>query len=117
VSEVSTKMASQGAITAASGGKAWEYHSVGGRPRGTDVIPAYLTAHERIINAESSRRFASQITAINAGMRPIYRNEGGHVTNVGDINVNVSGGESSHQTARSIATALRRELRRGTTTL
>jgi hypothetical protein len=67
--------------------------------------------------ASEARRFASQLTAINAGIKPVFRSEGGRVTNIGDITVNVSGGGSSHQTARSIAVALKRELRRGTSTL
>jgi len=84
---------------------------------GTDTVPAMLTPGERVINADSSRRFASQLIAMNAGIKPVFRSEGGSVTNVGDINVTVSGGGSSHQTARSIAVALKRELRRGTSTL
>jgi len=84
---------------------------------GTDVVPAMLSPGEVVINAASARKFASQLTAINAGVRPVYRSEGGSVTNVGDINVTVSGGGTSRQTARSIATELRRELRRGTATL
>ena len=104
-------------MTAAHGGKAWNFLATGGRPQGTDVIPAMLSPGEVVINAASARRFASQLTAINAGVQPVYRSEGGSVTNVGDINVNVTGGGSSRQTARSIAAELRRELRRGTATL
>jgi len=105
------------AMTAAHGGKAWNFLAAGGRPQGTDVIPAMLSPGEVVINAASARRFASQLTAINAGTQPVYRNEGGSVTNIGDINVTVSGGGTSRQTARSIAAELRRELRRGTATL
>ena len=46
-----------------------------------------------------------------------YRQEGGPVTNVGDIHVNVQGGQSVRQTARTIAAGVRRELRRGTSRL
>ena len=104
-------------MTAAKGGKAWNFLATGGRPQGTDVIPAMLSPGEVVINAASARRFAAQLTAINAGVQPVYRSEGGSVTNIGDINVNVTGGGSSRQTARSIAAELRRELRRGTATL
>jgi TP901 family phage tail tape measure protein len=104
-------------MTAHSGGKAWNFLAAGGRPQGTDVIPAMLSPGEVVINAASARRFAAQLTAINAGVQPVYRSEGGSVTNIGDINVNVTGGGTSRQTARSIAAELRRELRRGTATL
>ena len=120
ITEATTKvggLASGETMTAASGGTAWQFLAGGGNPRGTDVIPAFLSEGERIVNAESARRFASQLTAINAGIKPVFRSEGGSVTNIGDINVTVSGGGSSHQTARSIAAELKRELRRGTSTL
>lgn len=120
IGEVASKISglqSGQTMAAASGGKAWDYLAAGGRPRGTDVQPAWLTRGERVINEEASRKFASQLVAMNAGVKPVFRSEGGTVTNVGDINVTVSGGGSSHQTARSIAVALRRELRRGTSTL
>jgi hypothetical protein len=38
-------------------------------------------------------------------------------TNVGDINVNVKGGDTSEQTVRNIASSLRREIQRGTVRL
>ena len=76
-----------------------------------------LTPGEMVMSAATTRRFASQLTAMNAGVRPSFHNQGGHVTNVGDINVTVQGGGTGRQTARSIATELRRELRRGTSIL
>jgi hypothetical protein len=103
-------------MMAAHGGTAWKFLA-GGGPVGTDVIPAMLSPGEMVINAASARKFAAQLTAINAGVQPVYRNEGGSVTNIGDINVTVTGGGTSRQTARSIAAELRRELRRGTATL
>ena len=103
-------------MTAAQGGVAWKFLA-GGGPVGTDTIPAMLSPGEVVINAASARNFASQLTAINAGVRPVYRSEGGSVTNIGDINVSVTGGGTGRQTARSIAAELRRELRRGTATL
>jgi hypothetical protein len=104
-------------MTAQSGGTAWSFLAFGGRPQGTDVIPAMLSPGEVVINAASARRFSAQLTAINAGVQPVYRGEGGSATNIGDINVTVSGGGTSRQTARAIAGELRRELRRGTATL
>jgi hypothetical protein len=93
------------------------YFASGGYPRGSDTIPAMLSPGEFVVNAASSRKFASQLIALNAGVQPAYRNEGGSVTNVGDIHVNVNGGGTSRQTARDIANELRREIRRGTVKL
>lgn len=104
-------------VTAAKGRTMWNFLAFGGPAQGTDVIPAMLSPGEVVINAASSRRFAAQLTAINAGVQPVYRSEGGSVTNIGDINVNVTGGGTGRQTAREIAAEIRRELRRGTATL
>jgi TP901 family phage tail tape measure protein len=101
--------------TAAHGGTMRRF-AFGGAT-GTDVIPALLSPGEMVINAESSRKFASQLVAMNAGIQPVFRSDGGSVTNIGDINVSVHGGGTSRQTARSIAGEIRRELRRGTSTL
>ena len=93
------------------------YRADGGVTRGTDTVPAMLSPGEMVINAVSSRKFASQLIAMNAGIQPAFRSQGGNTTNIGDINVSVNGGETSRQTARSIAAELRRELRRGTAVL
>jgi hypothetical protein len=95
-------------------------HSQGGRigyfahgGQGTDTIPAMLSAGEHITNARSSRRFFSQLQAINAGQTPVFRSEGGDTynTTVGDINV--SGAGSPQVVARDVMRAIRREERRG----
>ncbi|GMU26128.1 MAG: hypothetical protein AMXMBFR16_10330 [Candidatus Uhrbacteria bacterium] len=94
------------------------YRAEGGFiPRGTDTVPLMATPGEYVMNAQATRRFYSQLVAMNAGVKPQYHAEGGSVTNFGDIHVSVSGSKSGQQTAREIASALRRELRRGTTTL
>lgn len=82
--------------------------------RGTDTIPAVLSKGETVINSRDSSRFFSQLNAMNQGSQPVYREQGGPVTNVGDINVSVNGGDSSQQTVREIGNALRREIQRGT---
>jgi hypothetical protein len=92
--------------------------ATGGFARGTDTIPAMLSPGEYVVNAKSTRRFFSQLQAINAGSAPIYRAEGGPVTNnttIGDIVI--QGGNSGRQTARTIAKELQREMRRGTSRL
>lgn len=88
-------------------------------PRGTDTIPAMLSPGEFVINARSARRFYSELQAINAGVRPVYRQDGGPVSNtqIGDINVSVPQGRNSEATGREIGRSIRRELRRNTTTL
>jgi len=107
---------SQSAELSARGGRVGRYFAAGG-PVGTDVVPTWLSRGEFVMNAKSANRFASQLVAMNAGVQPAFRGEGGSVTNIGDINVTVQGGTTGRQTARSIAAELRRELRRGTTTL
>jgi TP901 family phage tail tape measure protein len=104
-----------GGLTASKGGTA--YLAKGGQPFGTDTIPAMLTKGERVTNAAATRRFYSQLVAMDAGVEPVYRSDGGSVTNVGDINITMQGGESTHQSARNIVTAVRRELRRGSSRL
>jgi len=87
------------------------YFANGGR--GTDTIPAMLSAGEHVTNARSSRRFFSQLQAINAGQTPVYRDSGGDTynTNVGDINVTES--SRPKQTGREVMIIIRREQRRG----
>ena len=87
-----------------------------GGPRGTDVIPAWLSAGEYVMNPLSTSRFFSQLVAMNHGQQPQYFATGGIVktANFGDINVNVTGGDTDKATARNIARELRREIRRGT---
>jgi hypothetical protein len=113
-SQISFGNASQ---TAATGGLM--HLAKGGGPRGTDNIPAWLSPGEFVVNARSTRRFYSQLQAMNAGTQPVYRQEGGPVTNIGDINVTMGGsqGQSSDATGRKIARSLRRELRRNTSQL
>ena len=108
-----------GAIgTAFSGGPAANYMAAGGpTSRGRDTIPVMTAPGEFITNARNSRRFAAELQAMNAGKEPIFRDKGGSVTNVGDINVSVTQGETANNTARQIASSLRRELRRGTSRL
>jgi hypothetical protein len=107
---------SAGAELTARGGRVGRHLAMGG-PVGTDVVPTWLSRGEFVMNARAASQFASQLVAMNAGVQPVHRSDGGSVTNIGDINVTVSGGATGRQTARSIAAELRRELRRGTTTL
>lgn len=98
------------------GPRGFLFRAAGGFARGTDTIPAMLSPGEFVMNARSSKRFASQLIAMNAGVNPVYRQEGGPVVNntvnVGDINVN--GTADPDDTARRVVSQLRREFRRGT---
>lgn len=84
------------------------------KPMGTDTVPAMIQRGEFVTNARSSRKFFSELNAINQDRQPVRRREGGSVTNVGDVNVTVQGGDTSRQTVRAIAAELTRELKRGT---
>ncbi len=108
-----------GGTTGSATGKFFTRFLQGGgfSPRGTDTIPAMLSPGEFVVNARSSRRFFSQLQAINAGVKPVFRQDGGSVTNVGDVNVTVGAGRDSASTGRQIARSIRRELRRGTSSL
>jgi len=107
-----------GTVPSYHGGPMARYFAEGGIvPRGQDRIPTALSRGETVINSRSSKRFFSELNAMNQGSQPAYREQGGPVTNVGDVNVTVNGGDSSQQTVRSIGHALRREIKRGTITL
>jgi len=95
-------------------GAPMRYFKDGGPARGQDTIPTMLSKKETVINARNSSRFFSELNAMNQGSKPVYREQGGPVTNVGDVNVSVNGGDSSQQTVREIGNALRREIKRGT---
>jgi TP901 family phage tail tape measure protein len=103
----STKPAGKGVITN-------PYFAAGGTARGTDTVPAMLSAGERVTDAKNSRRFFSQLQAIGAGQQPVYRNAGGDTynTSVGDIHVQDTSGRP-YQTAREVMRQIKREQRRG----
>lgn len=85
-------------------------------PRGTDTVPAMLSPGEFVVNASAARKFSAQLVAMNAGVQPTYRQEGGTVVNnsvnVGDIQISGSG--DPEEVGRAVSRRLRREFRRGT---
>lgn len=89
-----------------------------GGPIGTDTHLSWVNPDEFIMNAESSRRFAPQIRAMNMGFQPTYSSNttnNGSTTNVGDVHVTyVNQGKSSPEEVRQFAQLLRREMRRRT---
>lgn len=87
------------------------YFAGGGHARGTDTIPTMLSKGEFVVNSRDARKFFPQLVAMNSGRTPNFRQSGGDVTNVGDINVTVAGGRNSQQTVTEIANGLERQIR------
>lgn len=73
-----------------------------------DSVPALLTPGEFVVNASATRKFFSQLVAINSGVRPRGFQEGGMVNNIGDINVSVTAPQGVD--GREIARVLKQEL-------
>lgn len=98
-------------MTKAGGG--YIHLAGGGRPYGSDKIPAMLSPGEFVVNAGASRKFYSQLIAMNSGARNF--SGGGNVTsNVGDINISLQpSGNVSHDVVK-LGKMLKREIRRGT---
>lgn len=97
--------------------KQLSYLAKGNLARGTDTIPAMLSPGEFVMNSKSTRRFFSQLVAMNSGRSPIFRQDGGSVTNVtvGDVNITGSSAKASaHQQGRQVVAVIKREMRRGT---
>jgi hypothetical protein len=83
---------------------------------GPDNMLASVRTGEFVINPDSTRRFYSQLVAINAGRMPSFARGGpvgSSVTNVGDISINVHDSGNPNATARAVLSVLRREYRRG----
>lgn len=103
-----------GTATAYHGGPMRRHFADGGVVgRGQDKIITALSQGETVINAKQSKRFFSELNAMNQGSQPVFREQGGPVTNVGDVNITVNGGDSAPQTVRAIAHGLRRQFQRG----
>lgn len=104
-----------GEATMASLGGMMSYFDRGGAARGTDTVPAMLTKGEFVVNAHASKQWYAQLVAMNAGVAPAYRNQGGTSVTIGDINVN--GTSQPRETARQVFKDLNREIRRGVSAL
>lgn len=97
-----------------------KYFDAGGpvtwRARGSDQHPAMLGGDEFVMTGQATKQWYPLLQAINSSAG---RSNGGsvHNTQIGDINVNLTGSSVPEQNAKNIAKALRRELRRGTVTL
>lgn len=85
--------------------------SHGGTVMGMDTQVAAVRQGEIILNPTASRNFAAQLQAMNHMSSIPYGNN--QTVSVGDVNVYVSGSDTSEQTVRKIGHGLRREFRRG----
>jgi TP901 family phage tail tape measure protein len=89
------------------------YRNYGG-PIGRDNIMAWLSDGEYVMNPSATRRFYSQIVQYNnAGRVPQYFNNGGEVTNMGGVTINVSGAGNPGVVARDVHRVLQRGRRMG----
>jgi hypothetical protein len=84
--------------------------------RGTDSILALLSPGEYVMNAKSTRKYYSQLVAMNSAI-PGFAS-GGPVTNVnGDFNISLQPSGNNSADVQEIGRLLRREIRRGTVSL
>jgi len=97
----------------ATGGFVQDFLS-GKYAKGSDVIPSMLSKGEYVVDANSTRKFLPLLRSITDGsFRPSPKGTS-NSTNVGDIHINVQGGNTSQQTIREIGSGLRRGIRQGT---
>lgn len=87
-------------ITRAAGGSVW----------GTDTVPTRLTPGEFVVNQRATRQFYGQLLSMNnGGASP----GGDYSVTVGDMSINVQGGQTEHQSVQNIMAGLRRGIARG----
>jgi TP901 family phage tail tape measure protein len=99
-------------VAEAMGGIIPRYFAGGGFVgRGTDQIPAMLTAGESVINQKSTNAFSPLIKAINT-TRTQNLSAGGDVTYVGDVNVSFPNANPSDISTREFFNRLKRDVRR-----
>jgi TP901 family phage tail tape measure protein len=82
-------------------------------PRGSDTVPAMLTPGEFVVNSRSSKKFRSQLLAINSGVSPSYFASGGSVTNVGDVKISVNSSGQTQPDIVRIGQGLHRAINQG----
>ena len=119
VEAAARRAAAAGAAAAASSGNAFFgkviHRQTGGFTRGQDRLLTATAPGEVVVNAAASRQFGAELRAMNAQQTPQFRETGGAVTNVGDINLNFTEATVDQTTGRNVARDLRREIRtRGT---
>lgn len=107
--------ASAGAKDARFGGQPIIYRAAGGLTRGLDTALVAMNPSEMVMTASATRRNFPALSAANAGVTPVFRQQGGTVHNeIGNISVNVTESAAPRSTAREVLAGLKREMRRGT---
>lgn len=98
-------------------GKGFHYGGLIKGTSGYDNLLIRAEAGEFVMNQESTRKWLPQLIAMNKGKAPKMAgkyHEGGLVqTNVGDVNVTITGPVSPERNVRQIGKALRRQIRMG----
>lgn len=86
-------------------------------PKGYDNLLIRAEANEFIVNQEATKKWLPELIAMNNGRSPKFKgkyHEGGLVqTNVGDVNVTITGPVSPERNVRQIGKQLRRHIRMG----
>lgn len=86
-------------------------------PAGYDNLLIRAEAGEFVMNQEATRQWLPQLIEMNSGRSPKMKgkyHEGGLVqTNVGDVNVTITGPVSPERNVRQIGKAIRRQIRQG----
>ncbi len=84
----------------------------GGQARqGLDLVNANLQRGEFVMNRGATSRFYSQLVAMNQNRQPRNFANGGNVTTVGDVSINVQGGKTEGQSIDNIVRGVQRGIR------
>jgi TP901 family phage tail tape measure protein len=113
-----TEAFAAGGVVGSQGGFLSDFYS-GKFAKGSDTIPTMLGRDEFVVRAAMSRKFYSQLVAINSNQTPNYRSEGGSGQggNSTSHNYHISvgnGGGSAKDTAMNVVQAIKRAQRQGT---
>jgi hypothetical protein len=97
-----TLAASGGMIRMAGGGKVMSYFAAGGKPLGSDTVPAMLTPGEFVVKRPAVQSFGvKNLEKINSGKSP-----SGSVYTY-NVSVNVATGSDPEKIARSVVTKIK----------
>lgn len=92
------------------------YRAAGGLTRGMDRQLVAMSPDEFMVTGRAAKQFFPQFSAANAGVSPVFKEQGGSVHNeIGNISVNVTESAAPRTTARQVVAEIKREVRRGTT--
>lgn len=86
-----------------------------GGPVGTDTVAAWLGRDEMVMNGRATKRWYSQLQAMNAGRLPDSTSKQSRPQGpaIGTLHINIQGGQTTQQTGTEIASALQRAINLG----